>query len=86
MQLSREEAVAKIVATTPLSQADIDGLLDCNPEELALIIQSIKDRGVMPSASAWDVVKDILGACVDVADVLLPITGAIAGVYGIAHL
>ena len=84
--MTREEAVAKIVALTPMSEPDINGLLDCSPEELALIVQSIKDRGVMPDRSAWDVVVTVLGACVSVANVVIPLTGAISGIYGVAKL
>jgi len=86
LQLTREEAVAKVVALTSMSEADINGLLDCSPDELALIVQSIKDRGLMPSRSAWDEVMTILGACVAVANLVIPLTGAISGVYGLTQL
>lgn len=87
--MTREDAVAQIVAKTPppgLSEADVNGILDCSPDELALLVQSHKDSGAMPSASAWDVFLEIAGGCVAVANVVIPITGALAGVYGIAKL
>ena len=84
--MTREEAVAKIVAAGTFSGPDMDGLLDCSPPELALIVQTIHDRALSPPKSAWDYVVEVFGDCVAVADVVIPLTGAIAGLYGLGKL
>ena len=87
MTRTREEAVAAIVSAVPaLTPSDIDGFLACTDDERQLIIQSYRDAGVMPKASAWDVVLDILKTCAEVAALVIPITAAIQGVYGVGAL
>lgn len=84
--LTRDEAIAAISAATPLSPQDLDGFLACTDEERAALIQAYKDAGTMPSASAWDVVLDILKVCADLAALIIPITGAITGVYSLKDI
>lgn len=81
-----DEAVTAIAAATSLTPDDVRDLLGCAPEELAALVEGYKNAGKMPDASTWDVVLQVLGTCVAVAGVVIPLTGAISGVYGLAHL
>ena len=86
MQLTKEQAVARIVAETPLSEGDVQGLLDCSPDELALIFQAINDRHQGIPRSTWDIVLEVLKVCADVAGLVLPLEGAIAGAVSLGKL
>lgn len=83
--LTRDEAISAILAATPLSAADLDGFLACTDGERATLIQAYVTAGIMPSRSMWDVVLDILRATAELAGLVIPITGALAGVAGLRH-
>ncbi len=84
--MTREDAVAQILALTPLTDAEVNGLLDCSSDELSLLVASVKGRGAMPTVSTWDVVVAILKGCAETAGLVIPIVGAISGVYGLGKL
>jgi hypothetical protein len=81
--LSREEAIALIVAVTPLSAADMEGFLACTPEEQAVLVQAYRDAGTMPDPSAWDRVVAVLSQCAELAGLVLPILGVVSGVFAL---
>lgn len=84
--MTRDEAVVALVQAIPgSSPQDIEAFLNCSDDERALIIQSLKDAGTMPDPSAWDRILSVLKACVDVANLVIPIEGAISGIYGVVH-
>jgi hypothetical protein len=85
--MTADEAIAAIVSAVPsLSEEDVRGLLACTDEERVLIIQSYRDASKMPKASSWSVILTILGECVALANMVIPISGAIQGAYGVARL
>lgn len=82
--VTRDEAIVQIATLTPLSTVDVAGFLACTDEERSALIVAYRDAGVMPTASAWDVVLGALKECAELATLVLSITGAISGVYGLA--
>lgn len=84
--LTRDQAIAEIVSLTPLSTADMEGFLACTDDERATLIDAYRIAGIMPTASAWDHVLSILTTCAELANLVIPITGAISGVFGLGHL
>ena len=82
--LTFEQAIVAITTEYPfLSDADVRGFFACSDDERALIIQTYKDSGKMPGPSAWDVFLKIMAICVDIANMVIPLTGAIQGVYNL---
>ena len=69
-----------------LSKNDVHGFFACTDEERALIVQSYRDSGQVPSASGWDIFLKICAACVDIANVVIPLTSAISGIYAVTQL
>jgi len=85
--MTKSEAVVAIVTALPaLSEEDVRGFLACTDDERALIVQSYKDAGKVPGPDGWRVFLSILGACAELANLVIPITGAVQGVFGIAAL
>ncbi len=85
--LTFPEAVVAITTEMPfLSDADVRGFFAASNEDRALMIQTYKDAGQVPSADGWTVFLKICAACVDIANVVIPVTGAIQGIYGVATL
>lgn len=80
--LSRADAIAAIVARTPLSAADIEGFLACSDAERAELIAAYRDSEKMPSLSAWDVFLAGLKLCAELAGYVLPIQGVLSAVFG----
>jgi len=81
--LSVDEAVALISTETRLSVQDARDLLACSDDERALLIQTYKNAGTMPTASSWDKVFAILGVCAEVAGIVVPMTGAVQAIYSL---
>lgn len=81
--MTRDEAIAAIATLTPLTASDLEGFLACSDDERRVLIETYRDAGVMPSRSAWDVVLDVLKSCAETAALVIPITGAIGGVFGL---
>jgi hypothetical protein len=85
--VTAEDAISAIVSAVPsLSEADVRGVLACSDDERELIIRSYRDAGKMPHESAWDVILSILGECVALANLVIPISGAITGAYAVTKL
>lgn len=84
--MTLEEAITQIATSTSLSEADVAGFLACSDEERVALITAYKGAGRMPTASAWDVVLDILKGCAEVAGLVIPIAGAVTGIYGVGRL
>lgn len=85
--MTRAEAVVAIAKIVPTwSTARVEGFLLERPDEQAMTIQALKDSQAMPSASAWDEVLAVLKGCAELAGLVIPIAGAITGVYGVAKL
>ena len=82
-----DEALVAFTEEMPfLTESDVKGFFAASNDERALIVQTYKDAGKIPSASGWDVFLKICGACVQIVDVVLPLTSAIQAVYGITKL
>ena len=84
--MTLEEAIVAISTSTSLSEADVAGVLACSDDERAALIAAYKGAGRMPSASCWDVALEILKGCAETAAMVIPIAGAISGVYGLGKL
>ncbi len=85
--LSFNDAVVAITTEYPfMSDADVRGFFACTDDERALIVQTYKDAGKIPGPSGWEVFLKIMGACVDIANMVIPLTGAIQGIYGVTQL
>jgi hypothetical protein len=82
--MTKDDAIVTIVTALPmLTQDDVRGFLACSGDEQKLIIQSYKDSGKMPGADGWQIFIAIIKECVDLANLVIPITGAVQGVFGI---
>ena len=57
----------------------------CVSPVIADLLRSWNDAKVVPGPDAWAVFLKILKACADVADLVIPVEGAVQGVIGIAH-
>lgn len=85
--MTRAEALPALAALVPgWTPARVEGFLLEAPDEQAMTIQTLKDAGAMPAASGWEVFMGIVKGCVEIAEVVIPLTGAIAGVYGVGKL
>ncbi len=85
--LTFPEALVAITEEMPwMSTADAKGFFACSNEERAMLIQTYKDAGKVPSADGWTVFLKICAACIDIANVIIPVTQAIQGVYGVVVL
>lgn len=81
--MTRDDAIAQISASTKLTPSDVEDLLACSEPELRELVAAYRDADKMPGPDAWTVVLDILKVCGEVAGVVIPLTGAIQGVFGI---
>lgn len=85
--LTFNEAVVAITTEMPfLSDADVRGFFAATDDERALMVQTYKDAGKVPSASGWETFLKICSICVDIASVVIPLTGAIQGIYGVTQI
>ena len=85
--LTYSEAIVQITLAMPfMSTDDVKGFFAATDDERALMIQTYKDAGQVPAASGWDVFLKICAACVDIANVVIPLTGAIQGIYGVVQV
>jgi hypothetical protein len=84
--VNREDAIAQIVTVTQLREDDLVGFLACSPEEQQVLIAAYRRAGIMPSASSWGIVLDILKECAELAELVTPIGGAVQLVFQLAKL
>jgi hypothetical protein len=81
-----QAAIAELAGVTHLTTQDWADFLSCSDSEREMLVQVYKDAGWMPEPSAWVVALDIIKGCAEIASLVLPITGAVQAVYGIANL
>jgi hypothetical protein len=85
--LTFEQAIVAITVEYPfLSEADVRGFFACTDDERALLVQTYRDSGKIPSASAWDTFLKICAVCVEIANVVMPLTGAIQAIFGLGQV
>ena len=88
-KLSKAEGAARIAVAYPqLSQQDITDIMspDLSDADRIFIIKSYKDIGTAPSPSFWDNFLAVLSVIEEVANLFIPITSAISGIYGVGTL
>lgn len=84
---TKSEAIVAIVTALPtLSEEDVRGFLACTDDERSLIVQSYKDAGKVPGPDGWQIFIAIIKTCAELANLVIPITGAVQGVFGITAL
>jgi len=84
--VNRAEVLARVVATFPdVPPAQLDRLLSAElpDDERRVILQSWDDAKKIPGPDGWAVFMSILRACADVADLVIPIEGAVQGIVSI---
>lgn len=89
MAMSKAEAVAQLTIKYPeLDPQDINDLLspELTDDDRTLIFTFYKNSGVAPVKSFWDEFLVVLNGVESVANLVIPITGAISGLYGVAKL
>jgi hypothetical protein len=84
--VTRDEAMAAILAIVPLSRPELEGFLACSDEERADLVLAYKSAGTIASPSVWSEVLAILGACDALFGLVSPLGGAVQLAYGLAHL
>lgn len=82
--MTPEEAIAQIVATTPLEENDVRGIMACSPEGIAALVEGYRVAGVVNERATWDKILDVLRQVSEVASIVAPIEGAVAGLIPIA--
>lgn len=86
MQLSKPEMIARAASETIFSREDVEALCQCSPDEIEMVVKAIHDRNDQPPHSTWSMLLLILSDCVDVADVIIPLTSAVTGLYAVGKL
>jgi len=87
--MPKADAIATLSVKYPqLSKEDISDLLS---DELTLadktkLMEFYRDAGLAPSISFWDEFLVILKSVEGVIDLVLPITGAINGIYAVTKI
>ena len=88
-KLSKAEGAARIAVAYPqLSQQDITDIMspDLSDADRAFIIKSYKDIGTAPSPSFWDDFMMVINVVEEIANLVIPITAAISGIYGLSTI
>ena len=84
MPLSRAEATAQIAMLVPAwSPEVVESFLRCTDEDRAAILCCLRDSQVSPPANVWTKVLEVVKDCAEIASLVIPIEGAISGVFGI---
>ncbi len=68
------------------TEANAKSFVHGTPEDQSLVIQTMRDAQAVPDPTPWQRVVQIVGACVEVANVVLPITAAVTAIYGLKSL
>lgn len=84
--MTRDDAIAQIATVTSLTPADVLGFLECSDEERLAIFQTYYTAGMLKRQSVWDDVLAIMKECAEIAGFILPVFGAVEGVFGIVAL
>lgn len=83
--MTKDGAIALITAQqTALTAQDVEDLAACSPDECAELVRSYNDLR-KPGPDAWAVVLAIFKECADLANLIVPLEGAIQGAVGIAN-
>lgn len=88
MATSFEDVIVQFAAQTGFSTQDVRDLLspDLTDNDRKNLLQFYKDARAPVPESTWKTVLAILGDCEQVASLVIPIAGAISGVYGLTKL
>jgi|HubBroStandDraft_2_1064218.scaffolds.fasta_scaffold315983_2 hypothetical protein len=82
--VTRDEAISKIVTLTSLSATDLEGFLAATHAEQEAMVAAYTTAGIV-TVSAWSVILKILAEVVEIANILVPLEGAITGGIAIAQ-
>lgn len=84
ISMTEEDARAQLAAIAGLTGKDEQDLLDCNVEELTLLIQAAHDAAAPADRTPFANFLIVLGYIAQVAGPVATIAGAFAGVFGAA--
>jgi hypothetical protein len=85
--MTKEDAFALILARqSSLTAQDLEDLTDpaLSEAELRELVTSYRDLKAA-GPDVWKIILDVLTVCEDVANVIVPITGAVTGVIGVVQ-
>jgi hypothetical protein len=86
--VNRAAVAAQVLAAFPgVSHAQLDRMLSgaMPDDEIEIVVRSWNDAKVVPGPDAWTVFLNILKASADIANLIIPIEGAVQGVINIGH-
>jgi hypothetical protein len=89
MSLSRSEAHDQIHALLPgRSRQDVEDLFspDLTEDQATMILESWKAYGVPNDVGTWEKILHIVSICIDIANIVIPLTGAVSGVLGVVAI
>jgi len=69
-----------------MARRDVEALFspDLTEADAVMILESTKDYGALKDTATWDKILRILHVCVEVANIVIPLTNAVTGVLGVA--
>lgn len=83
--MTKDDAIAAILARqNALSAQDIEDLAACSPTELGELVSAMNDLR-QPGPDAWAVVLSVFKEVAELANLIIPLEGAIQGAVGIAQ-
>ena len=86
--IDKSSVIAQVVAAFPdVSEAQLSRLLspEMPDEERAIILKSWNDAKVVPGPDGWTVFLNILKASAEIANLVIPIEGALQGIANIGR-
>lgn len=86
--MTRAELLVRVTTAFPgVPKWQLDRLLsaDLPEDERVAVLRSWDDAGAVPGPSGWAVFVGILSECAAVAELVIPIEGAIQGIINIGH-
>ncbi len=88
MATSFEDVIVQFAAETGLSTQDVRDLLspDLTDDDRRNLLLFYKDARAPVPSSGWTKVFAIMSDCAQVAGLVIPIAGAVEGVYGLTKL
>jgi hypothetical protein len=84
--LTLAEARDQIHALLPgMERQDVEDLFspDLTESDAVMILESCKEYGALKDTATWDKILLILHVCVEVANIIVPLTNAVSGVLGV---
>ncbi len=79
--MTKEVAIAQIIALTPLTADDIAGLQRCSEPQLELVLRVYKESGKAADKAIWEKVAAIFQQVPDWVSTGASIVGAIAKIF-----